>query len=116
VAFVPQEPVIVDATIADNIRFFRPWIDEAAIREAAQAAHIADEIEQLPEGYASPLSGMSVALSGGVTGTGRNPNCRNSVSGPFRTVSIVVWVTETPALSRVVRVTRTPAESWTEML
>ncbi len=65
VAFVPQEPVIVDGTIADNIRFFRPWIDDAAIREAAQAAHIADEIEQLPEGYASPLSGISVALSGG---------------------------------------------------
>lgn len=65
VAFVPQEPMIVDGTIADNIRFFRPWIDDEAIREAARAAHISDEIEEMPDGFATRLSGISVALSGG---------------------------------------------------
>lgn len=65
VAMVPQNPVFLDGSIADNIRFFRSWLTEEDVRDAARAAHIEDEILAMPEGFETQLRGLSVGLSGG---------------------------------------------------
>jgi ATP-binding cassette subfamily B protein len=65
VAMVPQDPVFLDGTAADNIRFFRSWITDEDIRAAARAAHIEDELLAMPQGYDTRLTGLSVGLSGG---------------------------------------------------
>lgn len=65
VAFVPQEPRLVRGTVMDNITLGRPDIDEHAVREAAIAAHLDQEIQELPRGYETVLGPRGVGLSGG---------------------------------------------------
>ena len=62
---VPQDPVIFSADAWENIRYGRPEADESAIRAAAEAAHAAEFLDQLPEGFASFLGERGVRLSGG---------------------------------------------------
>ncbi len=62
VTFVPQSPKLVQGTIADNIRFFRPVSDEAVVA-AARRAHIHDEIVAMKDGYGQQV--IQGALSGG---------------------------------------------------
>jgi ABC-type multidrug transport system fused ATPase/permease subunit len=64
-ALVPQEPQLMEATVADNIRFLRPGISDAEVEAAAQAAHVADEIAALPQGFATFLNARGTGLSGG---------------------------------------------------
>lgn len=64
VAYVPQEPRVMHASVADNIRFFRD-LDDAAIERAARRAHVHDEIMRLPDGYDTLISQVSNAVSGG---------------------------------------------------
>lgn len=64
-ALVPQEPRLIEATIADNIRFFRPDADDEAIRRAAAAAHVLGDIEALPAGFDTVLGPRGGGLSGG---------------------------------------------------
>ena len=63
-AIVPQDPRLIHGTIAENIRFLRQ-IDDAAVRQAAQDANIAEYIESLPLGYESPVNELGTSLSGG---------------------------------------------------
>jgi ATP-binding cassette subfamily B protein len=65
IGLVPQDPFIFSASVADNIRYGRPEADDAALREAARAAHALDFIEAMPEGFASQLGERGVRLSGG---------------------------------------------------
>ena len=46
--FVPQEPRLFAGTIADNIRFFREDVDDAAVERAAKLAHLHEEISAWP--------------------------------------------------------------------
>jgi ATP-binding cassette, subfamily B, bacterial len=64
-AFVPQEPHLLGGTAAQNIAFFRPWIDQDAVEAAAQRAHIDQEIRALPNGYESWIGDDGKRLSGG---------------------------------------------------
>jgi ATP-binding cassette subfamily B protein len=64
-ALVPQQPVLFSGSVEDNIRYGAPGADDAAVREAARAAHAAEFIERLPEGYASFVGEGGVRLSGG---------------------------------------------------
>jgi ABC-type multidrug transport system fused ATPase/permease subunit len=50
-AFVPQEAVLFELSVYDNIALGRPGIGEAAVIEAAVRAGIHDEIARLPDGY-----------------------------------------------------------------
>jgi ABC-type multidrug transport system fused ATPase/permease subunit len=61
-AYVPQEPRMLQGTVADNIRFFRS-LDNAEVVRAARLSHIHDEITTWPSGYQT-LIGQR-ALSGG---------------------------------------------------
>ena len=65
VALVPQEPLLLPMSVADNIAFGRPQADRAAIVEAARAARAEAFIEALPEGYETRLGEGGQALSGG---------------------------------------------------
>jgi ABC-type bacteriocin/lantibiotic exporter with double-glycine peptidase domain len=64
---VPQVVFLSDDTIAANIAFGQEAsaIDMAKVRRAAEAAHAAEFIEALPEGYASTVGEQGMRLSGG---------------------------------------------------
>ncbi len=64
VGYVAQEAFLLNATIADNIRFYRDLPDEA-VREAARQANILSYIESLPAGFETPVGDRGVLLSGG---------------------------------------------------
>lgn len=64
VAYVAQEPRIMHATVAENIRFFRALGDDAVTR-AARLAHIHEDIMRLPHGYDTRIGQVADALSGG---------------------------------------------------
>jgi len=67
VGYVPQDVMILDASVRENIAFgLAPGeIDEARVREAAAGAGAAGFIESLPGGYAARLSANGANLSGG---------------------------------------------------
>jgi ATP-binding cassette, subfamily B, bacterial len=64
VAYVPQEPRLVHASAAENIRYFRDLDDEAVMR-GAQLARIHDDIESWPHGYETIIGPRADAVSGG---------------------------------------------------
>lgn len=63
--FVPQEPAIFSASVAENIRFGRPDASDAEVRAAAEAAAALDFIEAIPEGFDADLGQKGIRLSGG---------------------------------------------------
>ena len=65
IAWVPQEPFLFSATIAENIALARPQASRAEIETAATWAAIADEIAGLPLGYGTEVGERGVTLSGG---------------------------------------------------
>ena len=64
-AWVPQEPFLFSATIADNIALARPDASRAEIKNAARLAAINGEIAALPQGYDTEVGERGVTLSGG---------------------------------------------------
>jgi len=65
IAWVPQEPALFQDTIAANIRLARPDADDGAVAAAASAAHLADFIASLPDGYQTRIGEGGARLSGG---------------------------------------------------
>ncbi len=65
IAYVGQDPVLFDDTIAANIRMGRPDAPDEAVKAAAQAAAAADFIAALPEGYLTRVGPGGQRLSGG---------------------------------------------------
>ncbi|MFE5816865.1 ABC transporter ATP-binding protein [Streptomyces sp. NPDC056479] len=65
VALLPQETLILNGTLRDNIECGRPGASEADIERAARAAAAHDFIAALPEGYGTPIAPGTAALSGG---------------------------------------------------
>jgi ATP-binding cassette subfamily B protein len=65
VAYLPQEPRLLVGTVAENIRFFRDWVDEVAIERAARLAHIHHEVMAWPRGYQTVIGPRADGLSGG---------------------------------------------------
>jgi len=64
VGFVLQDPQLPSISIRDNIALGRPDAADEQIREAAAAARILDEIEELPNGF-DTVYGADSGLSGG---------------------------------------------------
>lgn len=52
-------------TLRDNIAFARPDATDAEIRRAAEAAHVTEFADMLPEGFATMVGERGVKLSGG---------------------------------------------------
>jgi ATP-binding cassette subfamily B protein len=65
IAYVPQDPAMFHRTLRENIAFARPAATEAEIRRAAEAAHVAEFVEALPDGYDTMVGERGVKLSGG---------------------------------------------------
>lgn len=64
IAYVSQEPRLLHASVADNIRFYRD-IDDAAVEEAAHLARIDVDIRSWPSGYETIVGPRADAVSGG---------------------------------------------------
>ena len=65
ISWVPQEPFLFSASIAENIALACPDASRAAVEEAARLASIHDDIARMPQGYDTPVGEKGVALSGG---------------------------------------------------
>ncbi|RLV49757.1 ABC transporter ATP-binding protein [Nocardioides mangrovicus] len=64
-AYLPQDPWLLDATLAENIAFGTPDADREQVREAARLARVEEFVARLPLGYDTPLGENGVRLSGG---------------------------------------------------
>jgi ATP-binding cassette subfamily B protein len=64
VSYVPQEPQLLHASVADNIRFFRD-IDDEELQRAARLARIHDDIMSWPGQYKEMVGPRADAVSGG---------------------------------------------------
>ncbi|MEU8750119.1 ABC transporter ATP-binding protein [Streptomyces chartreusis] len=65
VALLPQETLILNGTVRENIACGRPGASEADIERAARAAAAHDFVTALPEGYDTHVAPGTAALSGG---------------------------------------------------
>ena len=65
IAYVGQDALLFDDTIAANIAMGRPGANKATIEQAAEAAHAAGFIAALPEGYETRVGPGGQRLSGG---------------------------------------------------
>lgn len=63
--FVPQDNFLFNASIYDNIRFFKDGITLEQVKQAARDSCIYDSIESMPDGFNSILGERGVNLSGG---------------------------------------------------
>ncbi|OGS92445.1 MAG: metal ABC transporter permease [Gallionellales bacterium GWA2_60_18] len=65
IGIVPQDTVLFNDTIYYNIAYGRPDATREEVVAAAQAAHIHDFVESLPQGYESTVGERGLKLSGG---------------------------------------------------
>ena len=65
IGIVPQDTVLFNDTIYYNIQYGRPGATREEVVAAAQAAHIHDFIQSLPEGYEAKVGERGLKLSGG---------------------------------------------------
>ncbi len=62
---MPQDQELLTGTVAENVRFLRPDITDADVRDACSAAALLDEVDQLPNGVDTHLGERGSRLSGG---------------------------------------------------
>jgi ABC-type multidrug transport system fused ATPase/permease subunit len=65
VVMVPQDGFLFDATVADNVRYGRPDLDDADIELAFTELGLADWLGGLPHGAATPVGERGESLSVG---------------------------------------------------
>lgn len=65
VAWVPQEPVLLPGTLAENIAFGRSGASRGEVEAAARAANAHAFIERLPQGYDTLVGEGAARLSAG---------------------------------------------------
>ena len=65
IAIVPQDPVLFDVSIYENIAYSRPAATTEEVHAAARAAGAWDFIQALPAGFDTLIGELGVMLSGG---------------------------------------------------
>jgi len=65
IGFVPQETFLFSETVRENIAFGKADATEEQIGSAAEAANIAQDIEEFPEKYRTLVGERGITLSGG---------------------------------------------------
>lgn len=64
-AYIPQEPMLFNASIEDNIRFGRPWVTSQQVEAAAEIAQVSSFLKNMPEGMNTVIGDGGSRLSGG---------------------------------------------------
>tara|TARA_R110002167_G_scaffold119831_1_gene297387 strand:- start:2896 stop:4680 length:1785 start_codon:yes stop_codon:yes gene_type:complete len=65
VGIVPQDTVLFNDSLFENVRYGRPEASDAEVREAIRMAHLQGFIAQLPEGEHTQVGERGLKLSGG---------------------------------------------------
>ncbi len=65
IAWVPQEPVLMPGTVADNLALGRPGTARSALEAAARDAGVHDFIRSLPMGYDTVVGDGAIRMSVG---------------------------------------------------
>lgn len=65
IGFVPQEPFLFSATIADNIAFGAADTRRDAVEHAANVARLDKDVTDFPKGYDTVVGERGITLSGG---------------------------------------------------
>jgi subfamily B ATP-binding cassette protein MsbA len=65
VIFVPQDPVLFDLTLRENLLYGNPGASAAELAEVVKLAQLETVIERLPNGWNEPLGPRGNRLSGG---------------------------------------------------
>ena len=63
--YVTQELTLVNGSLADNIKLFKPDATQQDVHRAASLAHAHEFIACLPDGYGTQVGEMGLKLSGG---------------------------------------------------
>ncbi|WP_053717935.1 ABC transporter ATP-binding protein [Saccharothrix sp. NRRL B-16348] len=65
ISVVPQEPILFDGTVRENVAFGMPDADDAAIRTALRDANALEFVDHLPDGLETSVADRGSHLSGG---------------------------------------------------
>ncbi len=65
IAIVPQDTVLFNDTLLENLRYGRPGADDEEVREAIALAQLSDFVARLPEGWHTRVGERGLKLSGG---------------------------------------------------
>ncbi|MFC3120281.1 ABCB family ABC transporter ATP-binding protein/permease [Agaribacter flavus] len=65
IAIVPQDTVLFNDSLYENIRYGRPDATDSDIQQAIELAHLTHFIEKLPKGLDTPVGERGLKLSGG---------------------------------------------------
>lgn len=65
IGVVPQDTVLFNGTLHDNILYGRPTATEAELHQAVELAHLSDFVGRLPDGLQSLVGERGLKLSGG---------------------------------------------------
>jgi ATP-binding cassette subfamily B protein len=65
IGVVPQDTVLFNNTLIENIRYGRPDATDEEVRQAVKQAHLEDFIHQLPKGFETQVGERGLKLSGG---------------------------------------------------
>ncbi|KAJ5773629.1 hypothetical protein N7457_008525 [Penicillium paradoxum] len=65
IGVVPQDPVLFNASIIENLRYARPSASDEEVHDACRAAAIHEKILTFVEGYNTTVGEQGVKLSGG---------------------------------------------------
>lgn len=65
IMYVPQESFLLNASVADNVRFFDASITDEAVQNAIVRAHLSELVLRLPKGIYTNVGERGAELSGG---------------------------------------------------
>lgn len=65
VAYIPQDPYIFHGTLRENVVFYTPQADDAAVARALEAAGLDELVRELPSGVDTVIGSGGRAVSGG---------------------------------------------------
>ena len=65
IGIVPQDTVLFNDTLFENVRYGRPGATDEEVEEAIRTAHLADFVASLPQGHATRVGERGLKLSGG---------------------------------------------------
>jgi subfamily B ATP-binding cassette protein MsbA len=65
IGIVPQEPILFNGTLKENIRYGRLSATDAEIEQAARDANVAEFVAGMPDRYETMIGERGITLSGG---------------------------------------------------